>query len=121
MWEGLSGSWSSLPARYTCQPGQPVQRQTCSTQASSAASIESHLLVAAATLSIRATNAESVANWPCGGAVWVEVPRRLCARATEAAVAAVAPAPTSAAIWARVGFLEGPGILTPSSEACPGT
>jgi hypothetical protein len=38
------------------------------------------------------------------------VVRRSWTRATDAAVAAVAPAPTSAAIWARVGFLEGPGI-----------
>src|SRR5215218_6753204 len=114
MCDGLSGSCSSLPAKYTCPTGQPVQRQTCSTQACSASSTLSTLAVAAATASISATNAESVANWPAvgvatGAALTDAEGTRLCARATEAAAAAVAPAPASAAIWARVGFFVGPG------------
>jgi hypothetical protein len=81
-----------------------------------ASSMVSALEVAAATLSMSATNAESVAN---GMAAFDA--RRLFARATEAAVAAVAPAPTSAARWARVGFFEGPGIVLGSSVASAGT
>src|SRR4029079_4493964 len=96
---------------------------TCSTVACSASSIESDLLVAAATLSMSATKAESVPNWPCGaGAPPVGgVGRGRARAATEAAVAAAAPPPTSAAIWARVGLLEGPGMLTRLSDAYPTT
>ena len=56
-----------------------------------------------------------------GAALTVAERTRLCARATEAAAAAVAPAPASAAIWARVGFFVGPGILTRSSDVRPST
>ena len=70
-----------------------------------ASSMVSALAVAAATDSISATKAESVANGiDCGGDAGLRL-------ATWATVAAVAPAPTSAAIWARrFGLFEVPDI-----------
>ena len=72
-----------------------------------ASAVVSDLAVAAATDSIRATNAESVANdivVPCDAAAGLRL-------TTWATVAAVAPAPTNAAICARrFGLFEVPDI-----------
>ncbi len=77
-----------------------------------ASSMLSALAVAAATDSISATKAESVANGIacCGAGL------RL---ATWATVAAVAPAPTNAAIWARrFGLFEDPDICSRHRSLC---
>src|SRR6476661_3091676 len=85
-----------------------------------ALSTVSALAVAAATDSIRPTKAESVANGipPRGANVGAsDGADDLRPFARWATVAAVAPAPTRAAIWARrFGLFEVPDICTGSSE-----